>query len=125
MKKIQPIHTSPAKLMDRAQHLEQRLADLEAIQGKQQGAVSALNRLESALKGSKTHKGLAQDQNRLNALVQQLQVQVQNLQAAGTLPKDMDVAISMSNFVRQQVMAETNLDTPLQGGTPSFARQLL
>ncbi len=74
----------------------------------QQGAQQALAALDSAISSKDNIRAnLGALQNRLEATITNLEVQAENLQAAESRISDVDVATEMTEYTRQQIIAQT------------------
>ena len=65
-------------------------------------------------------------QNRLENTITNLNIQAENLQAAESRISDVDVATEMTNFVRQQILAQSAVAMLAQANSlPQMAMQLI
>ena len=114
---------SSSSLMDRARSLEERLVTLDAVKSEQRNAQVALDRLQETL-SSGTQDGLVETQRRLESLISNLQIQVQNMQAADALLDDVDAAVHMSDFVRHQVLTQSAVASISHNATEAMASRM-
>ena len=90
-------------------------------------ARTALMAIDSAISSKdKIRANLGAMQNRLEATVSNLTIQAENLQAAESQISDVDVATEMTEFVRNQVMAQAGVAMLAQANAlPQMALTLL
>jgi len=93
----------------------------------QEAAQKALTALDAAIQSKdKIRATLGALQNRLENTVKNLQIQAENLQAAESRISDIDVATEMTNFVRNQILAQSGVAMLAQANSlPQLALQLL
>ncbi len=93
----------------------------------QSGAQKALAQLDAAIKTKDTARAhLGALQNRLNNTITNLQIQAENLQAAESRISDVDVATEMTQFTRNNIMAQAGVAMLAQANSlPQLALQLL
>ena len=93
----------------------------------QSGAQLALAQLDAAIKTKDTARAhLGALQNRLNNTITNLQIQAENLQAAESRISDVDVATEMTQFTRNNIMAQAGVAMLAQANSlPQLALQLL
>ena len=93
----------------------------------QDAAQSALSALDDAIVSKdKIRASLGALQNRLENTINNLTIQAENLQAAESRISDVDVATEMTNFVRNQILAQTGVAMLAQANSiPQLALQLL
>ena len=93
----------------------------------QQAAQKALNGITSAINAKdniRAHLGALQ--NRLENTVSVLQIQAENLQAAESRISDTDVALEMTNFVRNQILTQAAVSMLSQANSlPQMALSLI
>jgi len=95
-----------------------------STQGAAQGALEAINNAIISKDQIRAHLGGLQ--NRLENTVTNLQIQAENLQAAESRISDVDVATEMTEFVRQQILAQSAVAMLSQANSlPRMALQLL
>ena len=95
-----------------------------ATQDDAQIALDALN--EAIQKKDKIRAHLGAVQNRLENTISNLNIQAENLQAAESRISDVDVATEMTEFVRQQILAQSAVAMLSQANTlPKMAMQLI
>lgn len=114
---------SSTVFLDRARSLEQRLATQDAAKAQHRNAQVALDRLQCTLAENAT-EGLAETRQRLESLLGNLQIQVQNLQAADALLDDVDAVEHMSNFVRRQVLTQEAVASLSHNATEAMASRM-
>ncbi|GFM37336.1 flagellin N-terminal helical domain-containing protein [Desulfovibrio psychrotolerans] len=93
----------------------------------QSAAQAALEGLENAIiSKDKIRAALGAIQNRLENTISNLQIQAENLQAAESRISDVDVSTEMTEFVRQQILAQSAIAMLSQANTlPRLALNLL
>ena len=93
----------------------------------QSAAQAALSALDEAIQSKdKIRAALGALQNRLENTVSNLSIQAENLQAAESRISDVDVATEMSEFVRNQIIAQSATAMLAQANSlPQLALQLL
>jgi flagellin len=93
----------------------------------QQGAQEALAALNAAITSKDNIRAsLGSLQNRLENTITNLQIQAENLQAAESRISDADIAIEMTNFVRNQILTQSAVAMLSQANTlPQMALQLM
>ena len=93
----------------------------------QDAAQSALSALDEAIVSKdKIRASLGALQNRLENTITNLTIQGENLQAAESRISDVDVATEMTNFVKNQILAQTGVAMLAQANSiPQLALQLL
>jgi flagellin len=93
----------------------------------QQAAQQALEAIEDAIVSKdKIRAKLGALQNRLENTITNLSIQAENLQAAESQISDVDVSIEMTEFVRQQILAQSAVAMLAQANSlPRLAMQLL
>ena len=93
----------------------------------QDAAQSALSALDDAIVSKdKIRASLGALQNRLENTITNLTIQAENLQAAESRISDVDVATEMTNFVKNQILAQTGVAMLAQANSiPQLALQLL
>jgi len=93
----------------------------------QEAAQSALAALDLAIESKdKIRAALGALQNRLQNTITNLSIQAENLQAAESRISDVDVATEMTEFVRNQILAQSGVAMLAQANTlPQLALQLL
>jgi len=90
-------------------------------------AQAALNALDQAIiSKDKIRANLGALQNRLENTITNLQIQAENLQAAESRISDVDVAIEMTEFVRNQILTQSATAMLAQANSlPRLAMQLI
>ncbi|MBU1003506.1 MAG: flagellin [Proteobacteria bacterium] len=93
----------------------------------QSAAQNALDGIKNAIVSKdKIRANLGALQNRLENTISNLQIQSENLQAAESRISDVDVAIEMTEFVRQQIKSQAAVSMLAQANSlPRMAMQLL
>jgi flagellin len=93
----------------------------------QQGAQHALNALENAiLSKDNIRASLGALQNRLSNTITNLQIQSENIQAAESRISDADIALEMTQFVRNQILTQAGVAMLAQANSlPRMAMQLI
>ncbi len=93
----------------------------------QEAAQSALAALDAAIVSKdKIRASLGALQNRLENTITNLTIQAENLQASESRISDVDVATEMTNFVRNQILAQSGVAMLAQANSiPQLALQLL
>ncbi|MEW5774946.1 MAG: flagellin [Thermodesulfobacteriota bacterium] len=93
----------------------------------QQAAQQSLDAINQAIiSKDKIRAELGALQNRLENTISNLQIQAENLQAAESQISDVDVAIEMTEFVRQQILSQSAVAMLAQANSlPRLAMQLL
>jgi flagellin len=93
----------------------------------QQGAQEALDALEQAiLSKDNIRASLGALQNRLSNTITNLSIQAENLQAAESRISDADVALEMTEFVRNQIVTQAAVAMLAQANSlPRMAMQLI
>lgn len=93
----------------------------------QQGAQEALAAINAAITSKDNIRAnLGALQNRLENTITNLQIQAENLQAAESRISDVDVALEMSNFVRNQILTQSAVAMLSQANSiPNMALQLI
>ena len=93
----------------------------------QSGAQQALAGLDSAInRKDKSRASLGALQNRLENTITNLQIQAENLQAAESRISDVDVAMEMTAFTRNNILAQAAVSMLAQANSlPSLALSLL
>ncbi len=93
----------------------------------QQAAQKALEGLNNAINSKdKIRAGLGAMQNRLENTISNLQIQAENLQAAESQISDVDVALEMTEFVRNQILSQAGVAMLSQANSmPRLALQLI
>ena len=93
----------------------------------QQGAQRALAALNAAITSKDNIRAsLGSLQNRLENTITNLQIQAENLQAAESRISDADIAVEMTNFVRNQILTQSAVAMLSQANTlPQMALQLM
>ena len=93
----------------------------------QQGAQEALSTIKDAIVTKDNIRAdLGATQNRLQNTVSNLEIQAENLQAAESRISDVDVSLEMTEFVRQQILAQAAVAMLAQANAlPRLALQLL
>ncbi|BBD08831.1 flagellin [Desulfovibrio ferrophilus] len=93
----------------------------------QSAAQNALDGIKNAIVSKdKIRANLGALQNRLENTISNLQIQSENLQAAESRISDVDVAIEMTEFVRQQIKSSAAVSMLAQANSlPRMAMQLL
>ena len=93
----------------------------------QDAAQSALSALDAAIVSKdKIRAALGAIQNRLENTITNLTIQAENLQAAESRISDVDVATEMTEFVRNQILAQTGVAMLAQANSlPQLVLQLL
>jgi flagellin len=93
----------------------------------QQGAQEALAALNAAITSKDNIRAsLGSLQNRLENTITNLQIQAENLQAAESRISDADIAVEMTNFVRNQILTQSAVAMLSQANTlPQMALQLM
>lgn len=90
-------------------------------------AKSALDRINVAIENKDSIRaGLGATQNRLTATIENISVQKENLQAAESRISDVDVATEMTEFNKQQILANAAVSMLSQANNlPKMAQKLL
>jgi len=93
----------------------------------QQAAQQSLEAINQAIiSKDKIRASLGALQNRLENTIANLQIQSENLQAAESQISDVDVALEMTEFVRQQILSQSAVAMLAQANSlPRLAMQLL
>ena len=93
----------------------------------QSGAQQALAGLDRAINQKDSSRAnLGAMQNRLENTITNLQIQAENLQAAESRISDVDVAVEMTNFTRNNILAQAAVSMLAQANSlPSLALSLL
>ncbi len=93
----------------------------------QAGAQKALEALDKAITSKdKFRADLGAIQNRLEATIENLTVQSENLSAAESRIRDVDVAVEMTQFVKNQILTQSAVSMLAQANQiPSLAAQLV
>ncbi|MEW5774000.1 MAG: flagellin [Thermodesulfobacteriota bacterium] len=93
----------------------------------QQAAQQSLDAINQAIiSKDKIRAQLGSIQNRLENTITNLQIQAENLQAAESQISDVDVALEMTEFVRQQILSQSAVAMLAQANSlPRLAMQLL
>ena len=93
----------------------------------QSAAQQALDGINAAIVSKdKIRAGLGALQNRLSNTISNLQIQSENLQASESRISDVDVALEMTNFVKQQILSQAAVAMLAQANSlPRLAMQLL
>ena len=93
----------------------------------QSAAQAALGALDEAIQSKdKIRAALGALQNRLENTISNLSIQAENLQAAESRISDVDVATEMTEFVRNQIIAQSGVAMLAQANSlPQLALQLL
>ncbi len=93
----------------------------------QQAAQQSLEAINQAIiSKDKIRASLGALQNRLENTISNLQIQSENLQAAESQISDVDVALEMTEFVRQQILSQSAVAMLAQANSlPRLAMQLL
>ncbi len=93
----------------------------------QSAAQAALSALDEAIQSKdRIRASLGALQNRLENTITNLSIQAENLQAAESRISDIDVATEMTEFVRNQILAQSGVAMLAQANTlPQLALQLL
>ena len=80
----------------------------------------------SVIKKDKIRANLGATQNRLENTITNLQIQVENLQAAESRISDADVAQEMTEFVKEQILTQSAVAMLAQANTlPQMALQII
>ncbi|MEI6127052.1 MAG: flagellin [Pseudomonadota bacterium] len=95
--------------------------------GSQDGAQRALSALDLAITSKDTVRAdIGSYINRLSNTVSQLSIQIENLQAAESRVRDVDVATEMTNFVNNQIKSQAAIAMLAQANTiPQMALTLI
>ena len=90
-------------------------------------AQKALDQINKAIVSKdKIRAQLGSTQNRLQNTIQNLQIQAENLQSAESRVSDADVALEMTEFVRQQILTQAAVAMLSQANSlPKMAMQLI
>jgi flagellin len=90
-------------------------------------AQQALDRVDEAIvRKDEIRAHLGATQNRLENTVTNLTIQAENLQAAESRISDADVALEMTDFVKQQILAQAGVAMLAQANSiPRMLHQLL
>ncbi len=93
----------------------------------QAAAQQALEAIDAAITSKdKFRADLGAMQNRLEATIDNLTVQAENLQAAESRIRDVDVAVEMTQFVKNQILTQSAISMLSQANAiPNLATQLL
>ncbi|WP_126378894.1 flagellin [Desulfovibrio ferrophilus] len=93
----------------------------------QSAAQNALDGINDAIVSKdKIRAGLGAMQNRLENTITNLQIQAENLSASESRISDVDVALEMTNFVKQQILSQAATAMLAQANSlPRMAMQLL
>lgn len=93
----------------------------------QEAAQKALEALDAAIQSKdRIRATLGAIQNRLESTISNLSIQAENLQAAESRISDVDVATEMTEFVRDQILAQSGVAMLAQANSlPQLALQLL
>jgi len=93
----------------------------------QAAAKQALDNLDNAIKmKDSTRADLGSTQNRLDATIENITIQKENIQAAESRISDVDVATEMTEFNRQQILANAAVSMLSQANNlPQMAQKLL
>ncbi len=93
----------------------------------QSAAQAALSALDEAIQSKdRIRAALGAIQNRLENTITNLSIQAENLQAAESRISDIDVATEMTEFVRNQILAQSGVAMLAQANSlPQLALQLL
>ena len=93
----------------------------------QEAAQKALEALDQAIESKdRIRASLGALQNRLENTISNLSIQAENLQAAESRISDVDVATEMTEFVRNQILAQSGVAMLAQANSlPQLALQLL
>ena len=95
-----------------------------STQSAAQNALDALN--EAIVSKDNIRASLGALQNRLQNTITNLEVQAENLQASESRISDVDVALEMTEFVRQQILTQSAVAMLAQANSlPRLAMQLL
>jgi len=91
------------------------------------GAKVALDNIDNAIaKKDAARAGLGATQNRLSATIENISIQRENLQAAESRISDVDVATEMTEFNKQQILANAAVSMLSQANNlPQMAQKLL
>ncbi len=93
----------------------------------QAAAQNALDAINNAITSKDNIRaGLGTLQNRLEATIENLNIQAENLQAAESRISDVDVATEMTEFVRNQILTQSAVSMLAQANSlPKMAQQLI
>ncbi len=93
----------------------------------QELAQQSLSAIQNAIiSKDKIRANLGSMQNRLENTITNLQIQAENLQASESRISDVDVASEMTEFVRQQILAQAAVAMLAQANSlPKMAMQLI
>ncbi|WP_461208334.1 flagellin N-terminal helical domain-containing protein [Desulfocurvus sp. DL9XJH121] len=95
-----------------------------STQSAAQQALQGIN--EAIVSKDNIRAGLGALQNRLTNTITNLQIQAENLQASESRISDVDVALEMTNFVKQQILSQAAVAMLAQANSlPRLAMQLL
>jgi len=95
-----------------------------STQSAAQNALDGIN--EAIVSKDKIRAGLGAMQNRLQNTITNLQIQAENLSSSESRISDVDVAIEMTNFVKQQILSQAATAMLAQANSlPRMAMQLL
>ncbi len=95
-----------------------------ATQQSAQEALVAIN--EAIVSKDKIRAHLGAIQNRLGRTIDNLEVQAENMQAAESRISDVDVAVEMTEFVRNQILTQSAVAMLAQANSlPKMAQQLI
>jgi flagellin len=95
-----------------------------STQSAAQAALDAIH--EAIISKDKIRAALGALQNRLENTVSNLTIQAENLQAAESRISDVDVAVEMTNFVRNQILAQAAVSMLAQANSlPRMALNLI
>ncbi|MBU1002053.1 MAG: flagellin [Proteobacteria bacterium] len=95
-----------------------------STQSAAQNALEGIN--EAIVSKDKIRAGLGAMQNRLQNTITNLQIQAENLSASESRISDVDVALEMTNFVKQQILSQAATAMLAQANSlPRMAMQLL
>jgi len=93
----------------------------------QNNAQNALDKISTAMvKKDKIRANLGATQNRLENTISNLEIQAENLQAAESQISDTDIASEMTNYVREEILAQASVAMLSQANSmPKMALQLI
>ncbi len=95
-----------------------------STQAQAQASLDAIN--EAIISKDKIRAHLGATQNRLEATINNLNIQAENLQAAESRISDVDVATEMTEFVRNQILTQSAVAMLSQANSlPRMAMQLI
>ena len=107
--------------------LEKEMLDLDIHIDTQEKAQKMLDHIDVAIENKdKIRAHLGALQNRLENTITNITTQAENLQAAESRISDVDVATEMTEFVRQQILAQSAVAMLSQANSmPQMAMQLI